>query len=357
MCGSVRFVRFASLSVALAVVPAITAGCNKDKPKAEEATKSEPVPVPSGLVFNDFLPTTGSAAGLGVRDSGIEGGLAAVGGGGEPGETGATPDEGGDKLAVKLIEPGAEPRAARKYAFVANKVDKRVLTLSQSISQSAGGQSAPAQELTLKIHMDLTPKQVKPTGASLEAKVTKVELPGAPPQAAAMLASMTGLSGTFDVSSHGEAGEVSFAGSPQMKNEFAQTILQGLSQAVQLLFTPLPTSPIGVGAKWELSANSEAEQGAKRFTLKEATNEGGVIDSEIEIKVPRRATQSPRGGMMFVEVDGKGRYTQVVRFNQTSPKSEGELTVNEKVEMADPRGAKQTVVQTQKSKQLIEVAK
>ncbi|HVH47126.1 MAG TPA: hypothetical protein VM925_32510 [Labilithrix sp.] len=345
--------RSSSIFGVVAVFMVVLSGCDKDKPKPDEAKKSEAVPVPSGLVFNDFLPTTGNASGLGVRDAGLEGGLAAVTGGEEPGAQ--PPGEGGEKLTVKVTDPGAEPRTHRKYTFAVNKVDKRVITLTQAVSQSAGGQTAPGQEMTLKIHLDLTPKQVKPSGAMLEAKVTKVELPGAPPQAAQMLASMNGLTGTFEVSPQGEAGEVSFAGSPQMKNQLAESVLQGLSQGLQLLLTPLPTAPVGAGAKWELGAKSEAEQGTKRFTLKEVTNDGGVVDSEIEIKVPRRATQSPRGGTMFVEVDGKGRYTQQVRFNQTSPKAEGELTVNEKIEVPDPKGGgKQTIMQTQKAKQLIE---
>ena len=125
-----------------------------------------------------------------------------------PGSRAASPRSGaasraiahgaGDKLAVKVIDAGAEPRALRKYTFVANKVEKRILTITQAVSQSAGGQTAPAQEITLKIHLDITPKQVKPTGALMEAKVTKVELPGAPPQAAQMLASVNGLAGTFE---------------------------------------------------------------------------------------------------------------------------------------------------------------
>src|SRR5262249_13152556 len=156
-----------------------------------------------------------------------------------------------DRLAIKVADPGAEPRAIRKYTFAANKVDKRVVTITQSVSQSAGGQSAPPQEGTIKIYLDLTPKQVKPADATTEAKVSKVELPGAPPQAAQMLSSVTGLSGTFDVTSNGEVGEVSFAASPQMRNQLAESILGGLSQAVQVLLAPLPTTPIGAGAKWE----------------------------------------------------------------------------------------------------------
>lgn len=341
--------------VLVALMLPLFSGCGKDKPKPDEAKKSEAVPVPSDMVFNDFLPTTGSAAGLGVRDAGLEGGLAEIAGGGDhAGEPGGADD----KLTVKVIEPGAEPRALRKYAFTANKVDKRIFTIAQSVTQSAGGQTTPAQEITLKIHLDLTTKQVKPSGATIEAKVTKVEMPGAPPQAAQMLASLNGLSGTFEVSPRGEAGEVSFAASPQMKNQLAESILGGLSQGLQLLLTPLPSTPVGTGAKWELvGAKREGETNNRRFTLKEVSNEGGVVDTDIEMKVPRRAEQSPRGGMMFVEVDGGGKFTQQIRWSSLSPKAEGELTVNEKIEVPDPKsGAKQTIVQTQKAKQVIETA-
>ena len=42
-------------------------------------------------------------------------------------------------MKLKVIEPGAEPRAVRKYAFVANRVDKRVLTIKQSARPRRGG--------------------------------------------------------------------------------------------------------------------------------------------------------------------------------------------------------------------------
>ncbi len=336
--------------------------CDKDKAKPDETKKSEATPVPSDMVFNDFLPTGGNSAGLGVRDSGIEGGLAGVGGGDPGAESvaqGAPGGPAGEKM--KVTEAGTEPRAVRKYAFAANRVDKRVLTLQQSASQTMQGQTQPGQEITLKMSLDLTPKQVKKEGATIEAKLTKVELPGAPPQATQMLASLNGLSGTFDVTPHGEAGEISFSANQQMKNQLAETVVQGLSQAIQLLLAPLPEAPIGVGAKWEIapSANAQGDQGTKRFTLKELTAEGGVVDAEIDIKVPRRAQQGPRGGTMFVEVEGKGRYTYQVRFDRMSPKVEGELVLAEKIEVPDPKGGggKQSVIQTQKAKHLLESAK
>src|SRR5690606_20999724 len=128
-----------------------------------------------------------------------------------------------------------------------------------------------------------------PAGATIEAKLTKLELPGAPAQVAGMLASLNGLTATFEVSSSGEIGELQFVGTQQMRNQLAETVLQGLSQASQLLLAPFPDAPVGVGAKWELaSAGSpeQPEQGTKRFTLKELTAEGGVIEADIDIKVP-----------------------------------------------------------------------
>jgi hypothetical protein len=337
----------------LAALVALAAGCDKDKAKPDETKKSEPTPVPSDLVFNDFLPTTGAATGLGVRDAGLEGGLAAVPGGGEPGAEPA-PHEGGK---LRVVEPGSEPRAVRKYTLVANRVDKRVLTLTQSVSQSMQGQTSPAQEITLKMSLDFTPKTVKAAAANVEAKLTKIELPGAPPQAAAMTASLAGLSGTFDVTAQGEVGEVSFAGTQQMKNQLAETAVQGLSQGVQLLLAPFPDAPIGVGAKWEVPPGRDPnDQGAKRFTLKELSGETAVVEADIQLKVPRRPQQGPRGQTMFVEVDGKGHYVYQVRFDRMSTKVEGELVLNEKIEVADPKG-KQSVVQNQKAKHLLETAK
>jgi hypothetical protein len=348
-----RHLRAFTLSASVVLAPLALGGCDKDKPKPDETTKSEPVPVPSGLVFNDFLPVEGNVKGLGVRDAGLEGGLGAVAAGGEPTE--ADPANDADKLRV--TDPGAEPRALRKYTFVVNRTERRVLTINQSVSQSMGNQASPAQEITMKLHLDLTPKQVKPTGATVEAKVAKVELPGTPPQAAQMLAALNGLSGTFDISPRGEVGEVSFVASQQMRNQLAETVVQGLSQAVQLLLAPFPDAPVGVGGKWEMGSSSpdQPEQGIKKFTLKEVNAEGGVVEADIDIKVPRRAQQGPRGGMVFVEADGKGKYTYQVRFDRMSTKVEGELSLNERLEVPDPKGGgKQTITQSQKAKHLIE---
>lgn len=346
--------RFAASALAALLLTA--PACSRDKPKPDDETaKSEPTPVPSGLVFNDFLPPSGKAEGLGVRDAGGEG-LAAIGAGSDTDEAGEAPADG-----VKVTEAGAEPRAKRKYTFVPNRVDKRTLTLTQSATQVVDGQSTGAGEgVTFQLLLDLSVKQVTPTGATVEAKVTKVELEGAPKEAAPMLAAMSGLTGTFDVTSRGEVGEVSFVATQQMRNQLAETVVQGMSQAVQLLYAPLPEAAIGVGAQWELgeAAADAAEHGVKRFTLKEVKGEAAVIDADVEIKLPRRGAQGPGGVPMFLEVEGKGSYTYQVRFDRASTRVEGALSLQENIELVDPRGGgKQSVVRVQNVKHLVDSPK
>ena len=342
----------------------LLAGCDKDKPKEEK--KSEATPVPSDMVFNDFLPQNGgSANGLGVRDAGTDGALAAVNGGdpaADPGagSAGASPS-GGPAEKLTVTDPGADPKALRKYNFVANRVDRRLLTLTQSMAQSMGGQTTPPQEQVLKMYLDLTPKAVKPASSTIEVKLTKIEIPGAPPQAVPMLASLNGLTGAFEASARGDAGEVQFAGTPQMQqNQLAEPVIGGLSQAVQLLLAPFPDAPIGVGAKWELphARPDQPDQGAKRFTLKELTADGAVVEAELEVKVAKHQQPGQRGQPpMTVEVDGKGKYTYQIKFDHLTTKVEGELTVNEKIEGVDPRsGQKMQITRIQKAKHLLETA-
>jgi len=349
-----------SLSAALVFLVLASSGCDDKKAKPEETKKVEPTPVPSDMVFNDFLPTTGGPTGVRARDAGSEGGLSDVASGADPSDPNAGAGGGGVADKLKVTEPGADPKAVRKYAFVVGKVDKRILTITQNVTQSAGGQTQPGQEITIKLWLDLTPKAVKKEGATIEAKLTKVDLPGAPPQAATMLASMVGLSGTFEITAHGEAGEVQFAATPQMRNPLAENIIQGLSQAIQLLVAPLPEAAIGAGAKWELvgaSRPGEPDQGTKRFSATELSADGGVIVAEIDLKVPRRPQQTKQG-TVFLEVDGKGKYTYQTKFNAMATKVDGELTVNEKIEAPPQAGQpKQQMMQTQKVKHSIETPK
>jgi len=340
------------------------ASCTKEDPKVAKDEPKKATPVTSADLgsFNDFLPPSGGATGLAVKlDGSVEGGLPGVD---EPGAGGAAAGNPDEKL--KVTDPGAEPRAARKYAFVVNRVDKRVLTISQE--QERAGQKGGG--LTLALTLDFKPTKVQPSGTKFEAKVTNVDLPGAagsvPPAQAAQLkkelAAVNGITGTFDISPRGEAGEVSFAADAKMQGQLAEAVVQGLSQMLELILPPFPDQPIGLGAKWERKVE-KSEQGIQStaihsFTLRELTGEGGTIDAEIKISVPKRAIQAkglPPGATIAVE--GAGKYTYAFRFDRLSPKVNGELKLNQHIEVTDQTGKKQAIDDVQLAKHTIDTPK
>jgi hypothetical protein len=354
-----------SLVFPLVVSAAMLGGCGKEQPKKPLDEPKKATPVPSDMVFNDFVPSTGGGGIVGVKTDGgmLEGGMASAeqppaGGAADAAEPGAP---GGDEaMKLKVTEPGAEPRAPRKYTFVVGRTDKRVLTMRQSAGREGGG---PAQEGAFAVTADFTPKAVKPTATKFEVKLLKVDLPDAQgaqkAQAAAQLAAFTGLTGTFDITSRGEIGEVDFKADEKMNAQGAEVILQSLQQALELLVPPFPAEPIGQGAKWERKADrmerGMAASQRHAFTLKELTAEGGVVTSEVEVAMPRHPMQGrgvPAGATE--EVKGKGTYTYVFRFDHIATKVDGDMTITRRLEIPDPKGGKQTVAEIIKLKNHLE---
>ncbi len=342
----------------LLLLVGILASCNKDPPPKPKDEAPKSTPVPSDMVLNDFIPTTGGQVNVQVDGGSLEGGLAT----GEPPP--GVPDQADDANAkLKVTDPGSEPRAVRKYAFTANKVDKRILTMRQQMGTPQG-----PKEIAIAFAVDFTPKQVTPKGTKFEMKIQSVTLPdaSAAEKAAAtqQFAVFQGLSGTFDVSPQGEVGEIEFHGDERMQNpqvaRLAQTIINGLQQFVELILPPWPERPIGAGAKWE-SRDDRNEQGIKtsstrRFVLKDLAEGGGggTVVSEIGISVPKTPLP-PRQGQPpgTLEVQAKGTYTYAFKFDHVSTRVEGALDTKQTLELK----GQPPVSETGKAKHLLEVAK
>ncbi len=344
----------------------VVTACGKDAPKKVDEGPPKTTPVPTDMVFNDFVPPSGgSGAVTGVKHDGgaLETGMAGFEGTGAAtapaGDPGALPE-----AAAKLVvtDAGAEPRLPRKYAFVANRTDRRLITIRQSAGREGGG---PAQEVAFALTADFTPKAVKPTSTRFELKIVKIDLPGVPAaqkaQATAQLAAFTGLTGTFDITSRGEVGEVEFKADEKMAAGGAEMILQSLQQALELVVPPFPDAPIGVGATWErkVQRNERGTENAAKhtFILKEASAEGGVVATTVDVSVPKHPFQQrgvPPGATE--EVSGKGAYTYAFTLDHVSKRVEGEMAITRRIEVTDPKtGQKQAVAELAKLKNTFEV--
>ena len=341
------------------VASVLLGGCNKEPPKKPVDEPKKTTPVPSDMVLNDFVPSGGGGGIVGVKTDGgmLEGGMASAE---QPAAAGATePAAPDDAMKLHVTEAGAEPRAARRYAFVANHGDKRQITVRQSASQAGG----PAQENTFLLTADFTPKRVLPAATKFELKVLKIEMPDVPAaqraQAAAQFAPLTGLTGAFDITARGEIGEVDFKADERMQGPAAEMVVQSLQQSLELLVPPFPAEPVGVGARWDRKVERKErgmENSAKHsFTLKELTAEGGVVTADVEIAVPKHPFVQrgvPPGATE--EVKGKGSYTYAFKFDHICTKVEGDMAITRTIELVDPKGGKQSVATVIKLKNRLE---
>lgn len=345
--------------VALSGLAGLSAtACNKnDPPPPPNDGPKKAEPVPTDMVFNDFLPQ-GGGVDLKVRmDGGVPEAAAGAGAsssGGEPAAAGGDAPETARKM--KLVEPGAEPRVARRVTFGQGKSEKRVMLFKRSQTQE-GGRAEERPPLLLT--MDLTAKDVKKGGAKVHIKLLKVEVPGAEKDKAMAAAvaqefgALAGIAAIAEVSSQGTVGELSFEGSERIKKQSALEVVDGLQQAAEHFYPPLPVEPIGVGAKWEdkntIKQGPIEQQVAHVFELVDFKDDVATIKAQLETKVPKRAVPNPRmppGTTM--QVESKGTYTYTVRFDRPAMKVTGDMKTNVTIEapIPDAPGGKQTIKQS-----------
>lgn len=316
-------------------------GCTKDEPKPEAAKPRAPQPVPSGFVFNDFIPQAG-------------GEVAPVDGAAPPALAGLdasapapqdAPAAGG-RARAKLVQAGAAPLVVRAYRFAKGAPERRTVTYKVGIRQ-AGQQ---AQQPPVRLALDFTVKEARPDGARLEAKVTKADLVGAnlPPQQVAeaqkQLAAVAGISAEAALSSRGEVGEVAFGGgAAAAKSEAAQEILPLLQQTMELVVVAFPEEPIGQGASWEEDLPPAAPGGAPgkaAFSLKEVRGDLLVVDVKVERPAERAPLDDPRAPKGSMRVTrSTGSFTYELRLDRVASKVRGEVATDLKVEAPDPKQA------------------
>ncbi len=345
----------AAFLLALSVSPALVA-CSKDDPKdTPKAAPKTPEKIPEDFVMNDFFQDGKTARP--IVDASVEGGLFAGGGDAGAGATGATAgggDEEGPSIdrKFKVTEPGAEPRAPRRYAFKPTP-ETRVMTMKASITREAGGQRQAQEQPLPALTLTFTAKPKGKGMFRMEGVIQKLELPpenGKPPsaEAVAALAALKGVGVSLDVSPRGGLGEVKFEGKQVPKG--ADEILGLVNQAFEVILAPLPDEPIGVGGKWEEQATTR-ERGIEAkttttFTLKEWGDGGVVIDGVTVGKSPKQALKGdpriPPGAT--VEIEQKNDLHYELKPTAVATKVTADTSKVVKVEV--PQGGK-TMTETQ----------
>jgi hypothetical protein len=298
-------------------LPIFTA-CNNDKTKKEVQGPASAEPIPTDLVYNSFFDDKNAATNAVIVSP--DGGALAM--------DAAVASSGS---TAKLESAGADPKSPLVYAF---STKTRNVTATLKITQTTPQGSA---DQTFKVSFSATPKPKFATSgdATVDMKIAKLELqlpPNAPPQAAAqkdqLEKAMVGITGHFDVSSHGEISDPSFETDKAAQG--AAEMTQIIQQALELLVVPTPNEAVGVGAKWSKHESKNlADEGtsisgnvtmtlmardAQTATIKvEATNSGTMAVND-----PR----APKG--TSVQRNSTSSFTVIVRLDGVAQKIDGQ---------------------------------
>ena len=312
----------------------------KDEPAKPRQGPPPPEPIASDIVYNSAFEDKTAAVGAVVTpDAGAASG----------------PGLGDAPSKAKVVDPGAEPRAKLSYAFALGK--PRTVTSTLKISASEDGAPGGGAQPPIKFTFVATPKtRDKVNGmVHFEVKVTAVDVAvgtgaGAPPAAMAQKAEIekafVGVEGSFDSSAQGDLDNVKFS-DDKVPPQVAE-MLELLSAAFEIMVVPLPSDPIGVGAKWTtVSSAGRGSKGTKTvtMTLTAKTDTGASIKVDSIMAAPPMAISDPQAPPgTTLEVKGSGGYTIDLRFDGVASKAVGAQNVEQIVKVpggqSQKRGAK-----------------
>jgi hypothetical protein len=302
------------LPFVLALTLSFTAlACKDDAKKTDTSAPRAPEPIPSDYVVNGFFPAgSDQPPQVSVRTDG--GTVAVPVDGAAPAPSDTPPATGGANAAVKVTEPGDEPRAVRKYDFKTGKTETVTVTLKTTMTQDIPGQPSGSQtQPGMVFALALTP-QAKSDAGEFPVKVTFTRaevLPGsdADPQQLKQMAqafkALTGQGGTFRVTPSGKV-----AGFALANEKLARSELAGLAQqTLEGLFVVLPDDAIGKGAKWEELGTSNQDginlTTKSSYVLKDVTPDGLAIAVSVKRSAPTQAMADPRAPKgTTISIDG-----------------------------------------------------
>ncbi len=350
----------------LALVLALLAGCTEEAKKPQSSAPKAPEPIPSDFVVNSFF-------GSGTTEIKVKSDAGAVAlpveAGAATQQAAATPDAPATSTpassAIKLLEPGEEPRAARTYELKVGRTESVAITIRSTISQEVSGQPAGSgAQPGMVFSLALTPQARAPSGETdIKVTFTKAEVlptkeadPMQSKQLEQAFRALSGQAASFRLGPHGAISNFALANEKLQRSELgaiAQQTLEGL-------FVVLPDEPIGKGAKWEEVSTTRQEGIAATLTsthtLKEVAADGLTIAiSSKRTAAPQQLAdpRAPKG--TTVAVDGTANAQVKARLDRLPQKGNVESSTAIIINQPSPPGQQpKRVVQKVSTKQTLD---
>lgn len=245
----------------------------------------------------------------------------------------------GSPAMVKLIDAGAQPRKALRYAVPATFKGGMEMTMGISMNMNVGGTAVPITMPGMKMTADLAVTGVAPNGdTSYTMAFSGVSVDTAGGADPMMVQALQGVQSAIQ-SIKGSAtltnrGLVKSAKIDMGEAGQAQQMIGELSTQLENLSTALPEEPVGVGAKWE---SRVAMKAGGQFSFQKIVAEIVSIDGStvtlkltIEQTIPSQSITNPAlPAGVDVQLEGgkgSGTGTSVIHLDSLVPTGESNIT-------------------------------
>ncbi len=252
------------------------------------------------------------------------------------------------KNTVKLLSAGSEPRQPLRLAPLANTKQTAQMTMKMDMEMSVGGRT----------HSLPTPPVIQMT---MESEVTKVEASGdihvnfsyldtevvagadTPPEIVnAMrepMKKLAGMKSSAILDNQGNTKQVNFT-LPEDLDSDTKPMMEQLLNSIKQLSLPMPSEPIGMGAKWQFSnslvVNGMAFNQIVTCEVVELKDNLATLKVNIEQQAPPQKMTQP-GLPAGTSVDLKSLTSQgsgkvMIALNQILP-TRSDMSVRSRMEM------------------------
>ena len=226
----------------------------------------------------------------------------------------------GAPAIVRLLEPGAEPRADLSYAIAKGPAPKLGMAMDMAVSVKAGGQVNNAALPRMGMTLDGSAAEASAAGEwKILASLVGITIDGKGPQAEQMAAamrpqieSMKGLAINYWLSPKGRVRDVKVE-LPKGFPKAAEALVAGLNQSFESMVAPLPVEPVGLGAKWQVVSRMAASGAdllqSATYTLEARDGAHATLDmttTQLSASDTIHALGSPGGAVTRVKAFSSG---------------------------------------------------
>ncbi len=200
------------------------------------------------------------------------------------------------EVLVKLLDAGSEPRQVLRYRAVAGAKESMLVSMKMEMAMEIGGnklpvQPAPTMEMIMDIDvLDSDDDQIRYKFVLSEARVLAEDsVPEETLQAMeTQLQLMVGMEGESLITRRGFTVEGSFS-PPENAPEMARQMLKGIEKSIGEMSSPLPEEPVGLGAKWQIEQEFDANGMRMKQTIIHELKKLGPHDVTTNISLVQSA--------------------------------------------------------------------